>query len=244
MLGGVDVSEIWLLNNNNKKVAVRKRIANDDIHALLNQTQNDSDWQNASLLLRLIFVRFRHKACTYEISQEVLDQILRHFQLEVPNRWNGTTYAGSTSFPVVHGPQGGVLRFSTCNHPKVSIAWSYSLSERVTQGIFFANFERMPQLLRLLESLIETADHPMFVALVYGITLSFDIERGHKLQKELIRKVEFRTGYHAWQVRTGPPAEGSYTMLSASMAGAATKLANFSRRSRVLGELCEFITEY
>ncbi|KAK2593003.1 hypothetical protein QQS21_009293 [Conoideocrella luteorostrata] len=126
------------------------------------------------------------------------------------------------------------------------MAWSYWRSERLTQAIFFANPDRMPRLVGLLESVMEFVDHPLLVALIYGMTLSTNIERGHKLHKEVILSTEgrildgpsFLAGQSWW------PAEGSCTMLSAMMAGASTKLANLSRKAGVLEDLFgEFIEE-
>lgn len=239
----VEVSEIWVHNHNYARVARRKRIRNENISSWMCQNVAKINGFESSILLRFVWVNFQHTERTYYISPVVLRLLQEHFHIDTACQWNGTCFAGATAFPAVKSELGLLHSYAVCNHPKVAIAWSHSPSKCLTQGIYFAGSDQIPQLQDLLESLTEVAHHPMLAALIFGMSLSNLVEQELKVIKEGVRQVEVRTHFHSWASRTEAPAPGSYFTLSSQMVGAKTRLANLSRRTKVLTELCDFIEE-
>ena len=240
---GIDVSEIWIHHASQKKVTRQRRVPDSDIDFWLNRTSANIDGFESSILLRLVWVKFQHMEKIKHISSEVLDKLRRHFHIELAHKWNWTCFAGSASFSDFQAPNGQLFSYSVCNHPKAATAWSHSPSTHVTQGIYFAESSQIPKLRELVQSLGEIASHPMLTALVFGITLSGRVEQEHKRIKESVRSVEARTRFHSWASRNETPAEGDHISLSSVTTGAKTRLANLSRKTKLIHELCAFIRE-
>lgn len=242
----IEVSEVWIHEESQNIISRQRCVAYNDIDTWLTHTTEEINGLKYSAILRLVWVKFEHVEKAKHISPPVLDKLIKEFRIELANEWNSTCFAGTARFLHPGYPGTGLepsYSYSICNHPKLTIAWSHTLTTGLTQGIYFSGTDQIPELHGLFQSLTSIAKHPMMFSLMFGISLSGLVDKELKAIKETIRGVEVRTRFHSWASRTESPAQGDNLTLSAGTTGAKTRLANLSRRSTVLHELCKFIRE-
>lgn len=242
----IEVSEVWIHEESQNIISRQRCVAYNDIDTWLTHTTEEINGLKYSAILRLVWVKFEHVEKAKHISPRVLDKLIKEFRIELANEWNSTCFAGTAKFLDPGYPGTGFepsYSYSICNHPKLTIAWSHTLTTGLTQGIYFSGTDQIPELHGLFQSLTSIAKHPMMFSLMFGISLSGLVDKELKAIKETIRAVEVRTRFHSWASRTESPAQGDNLTLSAGTTGAKTRLANLSRRSTVLHELCKFIRE-
>ncbi|KAL2117338.1 hypothetical protein VTJ04DRAFT_9506 [Mycothermus thermophilus] len=134
--------------------------------------------------------------------------------------------------------------FTVAYHPKLAMTWSCSTTG--TCVIVFAEGEERAELRRILASEWHgsSAAHPMFPALLCSLTLAHGLDATLDEIKAAVRQVEARTGHHRFASRHETrPAAGELGSLSADMSGCAAKLANGTRKIKVIEAINTFIDE-
>ena len=130
--------------------------------------------------------------------------------------------------------------------PKISITWSQS-KDSGGMTVICAADETKLQLLQDLfnqDFIQRSSNHPMIPALIVAILFSTEIDKTHEALKQEIRRVEVRTGHHAWRSRTEEPALGDLIGLAAKMSGCSTRAASCLRKQHTLSEILNSMLEH
>jgi len=195
--------------------------------------------------VRLVWVgedsaTFRHSPSTRE-----LQELLAAWNLQSGYDYALSCYAGVSALP----PQHGARIFTATYHPKLAMAWSHNILEGVpeTNMVVFAEGEERKELLLALQSKWSPSfiGHPMFPAFLCSLMLSQELDTTLEDIKTVVRNVEARTGYHRFSTRRQTrPAAGELGSLSAEMSGCAAKLANGTRKLKVVEALNAFMLKH
>ncbi|KAK5653439.1 hypothetical protein OQA88_8925 [Cercophora sp. LCS_1] len=178
-------------------------------------------------------------------STRDLDRLLQSWSLKPAYSYAMSCFAGVTALP----PVDGIHTYTTAYHPKLAVAWSHSVvsSTPSTNIVIFAEGEERAELLRALKTPWSPSaiTNPMFPALLSSLILSQDLDTTLSAIKTVVRNVEARTGHHRFTTRRQTrPAAGELGFLSAEMSGCSAKLANGTRKLKVIEAINTFIGEY
>ncbi|KAK0613695.1 hypothetical protein B0T14DRAFT_539446 [Immersiella caudata] len=192
--------------------------------------------------VRLVWVgedpgTFRHSPSTRE-----LQQLLAAWNLQSGYDYALSCYAGVAALP----PQHGARIFTATYHPKLAMAWTHAIIDGTPEVnmVVFAEGEERKELLLALKSQWSSSfvSHPMFPAFLCSLMLSQELDITLDDIKTVVRNVEARTGHHRFSTRRQVrPAAGELGSLSAEMSGCAAKLANGTRKLKVVEALNAFM---
>jgi hypothetical protein len=195
-------------------------------------------------LLRLVWVgedsTFRHSPASRE-----LEQLLNSWDLQDGYDYALSCYAGVSALPT----RNDTSIFTATYHPKLAMAWTHRVldGEPETHVVVFAEGEERKEILQALKSTWSASfiGHPMFPAFLSSLMLSQELDSTLEDIKTVVRNVEARTGHHRFSTRRQTrPAAGELGSLSAEMSGCAAKLANGTRKLKVVEAMNAFMLEH
>lgn len=180
-------------------------------------------------------------------STKVMERLMDAWGLEDAFGYARSCFTGVSAL----GLLGETQVFTATYHPKLAMAWSYAEPRPGASPqmcvIIFAEGEERVILRRILESkwTRASASHAMFPALLCSLMLAQELDSTLEDIKTAVREVEERTGHHRFSTRRQTqPAAGELGQLSAGMSGCAAKLANGTRKMKVIEALNEFIQQH
>ena len=185
-------------------------------------------------------------------STRDLDRLLEAWGLGAGYDYAMSCAAGVSALPPSprrpHGDRTPARIFTAAYHPKLAAAWSWSRAGADgTLAVVFAEGEERPALLAALQSRWDArlVAHAMFPAFLCSLMLGQALDGTLEDIKTAVREVEERTGYHRFSTRRQRrPAAGELSSLSANMSGCAAKLANGTRKLKVVEALHEFVLRH
>ncbi|KAK0642907.1 hypothetical protein B0T16DRAFT_332559 [Cercophora newfieldiana] len=195
--------------------------------------------------VRLVWVGEDPATCRHSPSVRELQQLLGAWNLQSGYDYALSCYAGVAALP----PQHDARIFTATYHPKLAMAWSHAVIDGVSETnlVVFAEREERKELLLALQSQWSSSfiSHPMFPAFLCSLTLSQELDTTLEDIKSVVRNVEARTGHHRFSTRRQiRPAAGELGSLSAEMSGCAAKLANGTRKLKVVEALNAFMLQH
>jgi hypothetical protein len=242
----IDVTEVWGHDSSGSLVVENKTLSSMDLVNWLNEAPEKFLLSETHRrIARLVWVGENPKTSRWSPSRSDLSHILETWNIQHAFDYAQSCFAGVSALPQLDG----VRSFTTTYHPKLAIAWSHGATGSVgnsTQGVMFAGAEQRVELVRTLESrwTFELAAHAMFPAFLCSLVLASEFDATAGGIKSDVREVEVRTGHHRFSHRQEQPAAGELGHLSARMSGCAAKLANGTRKLKVVAALNEFILEH
>ncbi|KAK1765327.1 hypothetical protein QBC33DRAFT_612626 [Phialemonium atrogriseum] len=238
-----DVTELWSSHDGSDSLEAEHRtLSSADLHNWLDELPHKSFHGEAHVrTARLLWVGENPKTWRWGPSTKDLEHILDTWKLQHAVDYARSCFAGVSALP----PQDGARCFTVTYHPKLAFAWSYTVSDGRPhmQGVIFAGAEQRGELLDSLECRWSAAlaGQPMFPALLCSLVLAGEFDATAAAIKSDVREVEVRTGHHRFSHRQERPAGGELGDLSAKMSGCAAKLANGTRKLKVVEALNEFM---
>ncbi|AEO71903.1 uncharacterized protein THITE_50821 [Thermothielavioides terrestris NRRL 8126] len=247
----IEVTEVWVEDDDLSSPALveTKTIPSLDIDNWLEESPFRCFPGGAySRALRLVWVGQEGTMKRTSPSTKVLERLAKAWKLDDALDYARSCFAGVSAT----APRGETLVFTVAYHPKLVAAWSRpALAPEEptpeTQAIVFAEGEERAELRRILGSKwsAATVRHPMFPALFCGLTLAHGLDNTLEDIKAAVREVEARTGHHRFTSRhQTQPAAGELGQLSAQMSGCAAKLANGTRKMKVVEAINDFIQQH
>ena len=200
-------------------------------------------------ILRLVWVGLDPEsshASRRSPSTRELQQLLDRWDLQEGYDYALSCFAGVSSLP----PRQDARIFTATYHPKLAVAWSHRIVDGgrpETRAVVFAEGEERAELLRVLQSKWSPSlvGHAMFPAFLCSLMLSQELDTTLEDIKEVVRNVEARTGHHRFSTRRQTrPAAGELGSLSAEMSGCSAKLANGTRKLKVVETLNAFMLQH
>jgi hypothetical protein len=192
--------------------------------------------------VRLVWVGQDAATSRHSPSTRELQQLLAAWNLQSGYDYALSCYAGVSALPSQHGAR----IFTATYHPKLAMAWTHAIIDGIpeTNMVVFAEGEERKELLLALQSKWSSSfiSHPMFPAFLCSLMLSQELDTTLDDIKTVVRNVEARTGHHRFSTRRQVrPAAGELGSLSAEMSGCAAKLANGTRKLKVVEALNAFM---
>ncbi|KAK4167478.1 hypothetical protein QBC43DRAFT_376635 [Cladorrhinum sp. PSN259] len=245
----IEVTEIWVDSDDTDAPSIieNRSFSSTDVDNWLDEPSRKSfpsARSTCSRAVRILWVGQNPKTGRASPSTHVLERLSVDWGLQ-----NGLNYAQSSFAGVSSLPGASTLVHTVTYHPKLAVAWANSpVSGRGTSKtdvILFAEGESRTELQRILKSSWRSsiALHPMFPALLCSLMLGHELDTTLDEIKNIVREVEARTGHHRFTSRRETqPAAGELGHLSAQMSGCAAKLANGSRKLRVVEEINNLIS--
>ncbi|KAL2265872.1 hypothetical protein VTJ83DRAFT_6972 [Remersonia thermophila] len=243
----VEVTEFWTANDNLLLPAVieSRNISTHDVDTWLEEPPARTLTTGAyTRSVRLIWVgedRDRHRSSP---SASDLNFLARTWGLEDALAYGRGCFAGVSTLEARGGAERRV--FTITYHPKLAVAWSHSTACG-TCAIVFAEGEERTELLCIFlsEWRGSTVAHPMYPGLLSSLVLAHGLDKTLAEIKAAVREVEARTGHHRFASRHETrPAAGELGSLSANMSGCAAKLANGTRKMKVVEAINDFIAQH
>ncbi|KAL1841799.1 hypothetical protein VTJ49DRAFT_6552 [Mycothermus thermophilus] len=240
----VEVTEIWVPDDCLSLPAVTesKTISTPDVDNWLDEpparTFATGTYTRSARLVWVGEDRNRRRASPSAI---VLNHLATAWGLEDALAYARGCFAGVSTLEV-----GERRVFTVAYHPKLAVAWSHSTACG-TCAIVFAEGEERTDLLRILSSEWRgsTVAHPMFPGLLCSLVLAHSLDKTLAEIKAAVREVEARTGHHRFASRHETrPAAGELGSLSAHMSGCAAKLANGTRKMKVVEAVNDFLAQH
>ncbi|KAK4454894.1 hypothetical protein QBC34DRAFT_391015 [Podospora aff. communis PSN243] len=193
-------------------------------------------------MVRLVWVGLDAATSRHSPSTRELQQLLAAWDLQSGYDYALSCYAGVSELPSHHDAR----IFTATYHPKLAMAWTHAIIDGIpeTKMVVFAEGEERKELLLALQSKWSSSfiSHPMFPAFLCSLMLSQELDTTLDDIKTVVRNVEARTGHHRFSTRRQVrPAAGELGSLSAEMSGCAAKLANGTRKLKVVEALNAFM---
>lgn len=242
-----DVTEIWVGDDGAHSPAIveTKTISSFDIDNWIEEPPHQFLSGGAyTRSVRLLWAGQNRVTARMSPSSEVLERLTGAWGLDEAVDYARGCFAGVSALG-----EGDSRVFTVTYHPKLIMAWSHIVSNSgltpQTRVIIFAEGEERTELHRILSSKwsASSAQHPMFPALLCGLTLAHGLDSTLEDIKAAVREVEARTGHHRFASRhQTQPAAGELGSLSAQMSGCAAKLANGTRKMKVVEAINDFIS--
>ncbi|KAH6848419.1 hypothetical protein B0I37DRAFT_163950 [Chaetomium sp. MPI-CAGE-AT-0009] len=248
----VEVTELWVEeDDDNQSTAVleTKTVNSTDIDSWLEEPPRRFLPGGAcTRAVRLVWVGEDRKNVRASPSTKTLERLSEEWGLRDALDYARGCFAGVSAVE----PDGDKQVFTVAYHPKLVAAWRHTAdnssdSMSQIQAIIFAEGEERVELRRILESkwTASSAKHPMFPALLCSLVLAHGLDSTLEDIKAAVREVEARTGHHRFASRRQTqPAAGELGSLSAQMSGCAAKLANGTRKMKVVEAINEFISQH
>lgn len=248
----IDVTEIWGHDESSATVVETRAISSADLDTWLDASRRTTiKGENHTRLLRIVWVGQNPQTSRLSPSTKALERLLGVWDLKGGFDYAQSCFAGVAALPRHDTNKPPV--FSVAYHPKLALAWSRTgrdgsdpegIALPHTQAVVFAEGDERVELLRILQSQwsARVARHIMFPALLAGLVLGHELDSTLDEIKLAVRQVEERTGHHRFTSRRQTqPAAGELGSLSAQMSGCAAKLANGTRKLKVVDALNEFM---
>ncbi|KAL2261105.1 hypothetical protein VTK26DRAFT_4706 [Humicola hyalothermophila] len=245
----IEVTEIWVDHDglSSSLVKSRKVSSLDMDDWLLEPPHQHFPEGMFDRSLRLVWVGEDQESGLVSPSTKALEQLTDEWELNDALCYARSCFAGVSAL----GLRGNSSVFTVTYHPKLAAAWSHSISKldglARTNVILFAEGEERAELQRILRSEWARASvsHAMFPALLCGLMLAHGLDTTLEDIKDAVRTVEARTGHHRFASRhQTQPAGGELGSLSAQMSGCAAKLANGTRKMKVVEAINDFIEQH
>ena len=239
----INTTEIWSHDETPVTAVESKTISSINLQNWLDEPSDKYiSAEPHTRLLRIVWVGLdpdKHRVCP---SNRDLDQLLATWGLKDGYNYALSSYAGIAALP----SQNDTRIFTATYHPKLAAAWSYEVIDGVptTHAVIFAEGEERTELVRALQSKWSLAlvGHAMFPAFLCSLMLSQELDTTFEDIKTVVRNVEARTGHHRFTTRRQTkPAAGELGTLSAQMSGCAAKLANATRKLKVVEAMHAFM---
>lgn len=242
----VNVTEIWSHDDSTATAVESRGISSMDLNNWLNEPSDKYiSAEPHTRLLRIAWVGLDAEKHRTSPSNRDLDQLLTTWDLKEGYNYALSSYAGVAALP----SETHARIFTATYHPKLAAAWSYAIIDGVptTHAVIFAESEERAELHRALKSKWSLAlvGHAMFPAFLCSLMLSQELDTTFEDIKTVVRNVEARTGHHRFTTRRQTkPAAGELGTLSAQMSGCAAKLANATRKLKVVEAMLDFILRH
>jgi hypothetical protein len=247
----VEVTELWVGEDGNESTAVleTKTVNPLDIDSWLEEPPRRSFSSGAHMrAVRLLWVGEERITGRASPSTNTLEKLSEEWELQEALDYARGCFAGVSAIE----SNGDKQVFTVAYHPKLAAAWRHTVdnssdSTPQTQAIIFAEGEERAELRRILGSkwAASSVKHPMFPALLCSLVLAHGLDSTLEDIKAAVREVEARTGHHRFASRRQTqPAAGELGSLSAQMSGCAAKLANGTRKMKVIEAINEFISQH
>ncbi|KAK4221982.1 hypothetical protein QBC38DRAFT_107438 [Podospora fimiseda] len=246
----IEVTEIWVDTNDKDATSIveNRNVSWLDIDNWVDEMPQKSFPSARSTYhraARILWVGQNPKTGRASPSNDALDILSANWGLQ-----NALSYAQSSFAGVSFIPGANSSVYTITYHPKLAVAWSHRPKSAgniagKADVIIFAEGESRTELERILKSSWRSSisSHPMFPALLCSLMLGYELDRTLEEIKNIVREVEARTGHHRFTSRRETqPAAGELGHLSAQMSGCAAKLANGSRKLRVVEEINNLIS--
>jgi hypothetical protein len=248
----VEVTEVWVEEdghcNHSSALAETKTVSSADIDSWLEEPSRRHFPGGVYFRsARFVWVGQGGDQLRASPSTQTLESLADAWKLQDALGYARGCFAGVSAL----ASNGDARVFTVAYHPKLAMAWSHnkasSESLPQTHAIVFAEGEERAELRRILSSKwnADTAKHPMFPALLCSLMLAHGLDSTLEDIKAAVREVEARTGHHRFASRRQTqPAAGELGHLSAQMSGCAAKLANGTRKMKVVEAINEFIAQH
>jgi hypothetical protein len=248
----VEVTEVWVEEDGDCKhssaLVEAKTVSSADIDSWLEEpSRRHFPGGLYTRTVRLVWVGQGGDRLRASPSTKTLESLTDAWKLRDALSYARGCFAGVSSL----ASNGDVRVFTVAYHPKLVMAWSHneaaSESPPQTHAIVFAEGEERAELRRILGSKwsAATAKHSMFPALLCSLMLAHGLDSTLEDIKAAVREVEARTGHHRFASRRQTqPAAGELGHLSAQMSGCAAKLANGTRKMKVIEAINECISKH
>ncbi|KAK4097302.1 hypothetical protein N658DRAFT_569398 [Parathielavia hyrcaniae] len=248
----VEVTEVWVEDEGSgsqpSALAETRTVSSSEIDNWLEEPSrrhfSDGTYTRSA---RLVWVGRDGDQRRVSPSTTILETLTEAWGLQDALSYARGCFSGVSTMP----SDGSSLVFTVAYHPKLAIAWSHagntSESGPETHAIVFAEGEERAELHRSLKSewSAATTKHSMFPALLCSLMLAHSLDTTLEDIKAAVREVEARTGHHRFASRhQTQPAAGELGQLSAQMSGCAAKLANGTRKMKVVEAINEFIAQH
>lgn len=246
---GLEVSEIISQGNSIKYQS--RRIPNGDVVPWLNQRETIGDGKKSDHdgeIIRVVWVPFKVTILTeFDINEESLNLILKDF--EVKKMFSLVADGTIISWPI---KDYGEVRNKQCFALGIFgycgvLIWTHDLTTSQTKAVWCgSDSEMLPFALirQVLEHLKDLARHPMFMALVAVTSISQVARAMIETIRDQINEVENRTRHCPPGLLRCRNIVGSYTCMSATMSGCATRLVYFQTQIQLSREIFDEILGY
>ncbi|KAK4120347.1 hypothetical protein N657DRAFT_625238 [Parathielavia appendiculata] len=248
----VEVTEVWVEDESHGRqpsaLVETKTVSSSDVDNWLEEPPRHHFPAGAyTRSARLVWVGQDGDQRRLSPSTMILESLADAWKLQDALSYTRGCFAGVSALAA----DGDAQVFTVAYHPKLAMAWSHrggsSESGPQTHTIIFAEGEERAELRRILRSewSAATAKHSMFPALLCSLMLAHSLDTTLADIKAAVREVEARTGHHRFASRRQTqPAAGELGHLSAQMSGCAAKLANGTRKMKVVEAINEFIAQH
>lgn len=247
----VEVTELWVGEDGNESAAVleTKTVNSLDIDSWFEEPRRRFFPTGAYMrAVRLLWVGEERITGRASPSTNTLEKLSEEWGLQEGLDYARGCFAGASAVE----SDGDKQVFTVAYHPKLLAVWRHTAdnsSDSIpqTQAIIFAEGEERAELRRILDSkwAASSVRHPIFPALLCSLVLAHGLDNTLEDIKAAVREVEARTGHHRFASRRQTqPAAGELGSLSAQMSGCAAKLANGTRKMKVVEAVNEFISQH
>lgn len=243
----VEVTEVWVEEDRRSSPALveSKIVSSPEIDTWLEEPSRRCFPGGAySRAVRLLWVGQDADMQRTTPSTKVLERLTEAWKLNDALDYARSSFAGVSTT----APDSNTCVFTVAYHPKLAAVWCQTSDPTPqTHAIIFAEGEERAELHRILSSSWDAASvrHAMFPALLCSLALAHGLDSTLEDIKAAVREVEARTGHHRFSSRhQTQPAAGELGQLSAQMSGCAAKLANGTRKMKVVETINDFIQQH
>lgn len=240
----LEVTEVWIDDHSSHSPALveNRSVSATDIDSWLEESSSRSFPAGpCTRSTRIVWVGRDSETARLSPSANALQRLTNAWKLEDGLNYARSSFAGVSALT----PQRDTRVFTVAYHPKLAAAWSYTAS--CSHVIIFAEGEERAEIRRILKSKWSgaSARHAMFPSLWCSLMLAHGLDKTLEDIKAAVREVEARTGHHRFASRhQTQPAAGELGHLSAQMSGCAAKLANGTRKMKVVEAINGFIHQH
>ncbi|KAM7192593.1 hypothetical protein V8F20_008802 [Naviculisporaceae sp. PSN 640] len=256
----VSVTELWCHDETQATEVESRTISSFDLENWLQEPSSKYiHSEDHTRVFRIVWVGVDSSTHRDSPSNRDLQRLLSAWDLQDGYDYALSCFAGVSALP--SQDDGKTRVFTAAYHPKLALAWSHTAADvsppvsphlesvrspcrPTTNMVIFAQGEERTNLLAALKSAWSPSliTNPMFPAFLCSLILAEDLDSTLDEIKTVVRNVEARTGHHRFSTRRQVrPAAGELGSLSAEMSGCAAKLANGTRKLKVIEALNSFI---
>ncbi|KAK4209115.1 hypothetical protein QBC37DRAFT_324431 [Rhypophila decipiens] len=259
----IDVTEIWCHDGTGAPAVESRNISALDLENWLQEpSAKYIHSEDHTRVFRIVWVGVAPTGARYSPSDRDLQRVLSAWGLQDGYDYALSCFAGVSALPSLSDSNTRI--FTAAYHPKLALTWSHTTpdttkhtstylastaapAKATTNMVIFAQGEERRNLLASLKSTwsLSLITDPMFPALLSSLVLAQDLDSTLEDIKTVVRNVEARTGHHRFSTRRQTrPAAGELGSLSAEMSGCAAKLANGTRKLKVIEALNSFLADH
>ncbi|KAM7198326.1 hypothetical protein V8F33_005117 [Rhypophila sp. PSN 637] len=259
----IDVTEIWCHDVTDAAAVESRSISSLDLENWLQEPSTKYiHSEDHTCVYRIVWVGVAPGNSRYSPSDRDLQRLLSAWALQDGYDYALSCFAGVSALPSLSDSNTRI--FTAAYHPKLALTWSHATPDTTkhtptflvstaapakptTNMVIFAQGEERRNLLASLNSTwsLSLITDPMFPALLSSLVLAQDLDSTLEDIKTVVRHVEARTGHHRFSTRRQTrPAAGELGSLSAEMSGCAAKLANGTRKLKVIEALNSFLADH